>query len=821
MKALTRFRCLLAVSVFALAPALFPLLSATPTPLVDTVEMAKETRSTVVFLEDFHYNNEHLSDLDPHALIKAYISNLDTKHLFLLQSDVDGFEQQYNKDVLETNVQKLGSLDYAYTIFKKFQDNVHNRVDWINKYLDSDLNLQASDTYRPDRTDSAWPASADEQDKLWGQQIRFEVINELVAAETREIEAANKNASDDKSAAPAASTPAPDAQSATADKSAAPAKPAIADKPAAPKTFAEKLKDAKDAVKKRYASSAKILDDTDAIELQDVFLNTLAGQYDPHSNFFTENGVEEFDITMRNSLIGIGCILQDKDGFCLVSELVPGGPAQKSGQLNPGDKIIAVAQGDAEFADVVGAKLRKTVDLIRGPEGSQVRLKVIPAGMTSDADAKIVNLKREQIKLTTALAKAQIIEVPVGDHTVPIGVINLPAFYGKGGDGDKFSTTEDVRELLLKLKAAKVQGIVLDLRDNGGGFLNEAIDMTGLFIPPSPVLQVRDAMGFIKKMDNTDSKPLWDGPLMLLVNKNSASATEILTGALQDYRRALVVGDRTTHGKGTVQQMYYFSTFDPTEKGAAKVTIEKWYRPDGDSIQSRGVIADIALPSDIDYLPIGEADQKNALPWDSVKSVPLALDGDGPWRTYLLNQPVVDKLRQDSEARQNTLDELTLVKQGVAWEKSHQEQKEFSLNLDQRLADQRKDIVFRDDLNKRIDALEKTDYKSTDILLDAAKDQAADAKAAKKAALPPPSDDGSAPDDPDSATSPANFDLQLHKIQLRESLRIMTDWLNLPPGQNAASAPGKVATDAANSATATATAAPAASLPSQPADATR
>jgi len=781
-------------SLFALATAL----SASTTPLADTTEMAKETRSTVMYLSTFHYDKKPLEEVDPTALIKSYISNLDTKRLFFLQSDVDGFQAQYNKDVLETDVQKLGSLDSAYAIFKKFQDNVHARVEWINKYLDGDLNLQTNDTYKPDRTEAAWPTTPAEQDKLWGQQIRFEIINEIVAAETREIEAATKKAEPAKA----------DDQSATTDKSAdkpatdktAEAKAAAPAKPAVPKTAAEKLAAAKEAVRKRYSSSIESLDSYEAIDLQDVFLNTLAGEYDPHSNFFTENGIEEFDITMRNSLIGIGCILSDKDGFCLVSDLVPGGPAQKSGQINPGDKIIAVAQGTADFANVVGGKSRKAVKLIRGQEGTLVRLKIIPAGMTSEADAKIISLKREQVKLTTALAKAQIIEVPMADHTVSVGVINLPAFYGKGGEGDKYSTTDDVRELLLKLKAAGVQGIVLDLRDNGGGFLNEAIDMTGLFIPSSPVLQVRDAMGFIKKMENSDTKPIWDGPLMLLVNKNSASATEILTGALQDYRRALVVGDHTTHGKGTVQQMYYFSTFDPTEKGAAKVTIEKWYRPNGNSIQSKGVLADIALPSVIDYLPIGEVDEKNALPWDAVQSVPLTLTGDGPWRASLVNDDEVAKLRQESEARENSLTELTLIKQWVTWEKAHQEQKEFSLNLDARLAEQRKDIAFRDDLNTRLEALTKSDYKSTEILTDAAKEQLAENKATKKTPAPSP-DDLANPDGADPADPTLNFVKDLHDDQLRESLRIMGDWLQLTPGQNpAAPAIAKVATAAISNA---------------------
>jgi len=774
---------------------------ATLPPLADSSEMSKETRSTVFYMELEHYLSKPLAEFDQRELLKTYMSNLDMKHLFLLQGDVSAFQDQY-ADVVVKDVRELGSLDPAYAIFKKFDQSVHDRVTWINKYLDGDLNLEAKDSFRPDRTDAAWPASPDEADKLWEQQIRFEVINEMVSAETRDIEAAEKKTAD-------AAAPAKPADAKPADKT------AEAAKPKAPLTQAEKIAAAKDIVRKRYNSSVKTLDETDSVEVQDVFLNTLAGQYDPHSNFFTDNGVEEFDITMRNSLIGIGCILQDKDGYCVVSDLVPGGPAQKSDLVHPGDKIIAVGQTETDFTDVVGAKLRKTVSLIRGAEGSLVHLKIIPAGMTSEGDAKVITLKREQIKLTSTLAKAQIIDVPAGDQTLPIGVINLPAFYGKGGDGDKFSTTDDVRELLLKLKAAGVKGVVLDLRNNGGGFLNEAIDMTGLFIPPSPVLQVRNALGFIKQMKNDSSTPVWDGPLMLLVSKQSASATEILTGALQDYHRALVVGDHTTHGKGTVQQMYYFNTFDPTEKGAAKVTIEKWYRPDGNSIQSRGVTADIALPSVIDFLPIGEGDLKNALPWDSVKSVPLELKGDGPWRASLVTDTLVNKLRQESDARQNSLPEFSLFKQLVDWKKAHQDEKDFSLNFDERMKEQRTDISFSDDLKKRLTEMAKGNYKATDILLDAAKDQAAETKTAStKASAPASSDTTTAADDPDAAADPAiDFD-----IQLREGLRIMGDWLRIG-GQDKAGTVARTTTgNTPSSASSSATSSSATPLPSVPAD---
>lgn len=796
-----------AAFVAALATVFSPYIAAVPTTapttppqLIDTIEMLKETRSTVMEVELNHYLQKPFSSLDQREVLRAYMSNLDSRHLFLLQSDVKGFQDQFAPRLVRS-VRELGDLNSAYTIFKKFQDSVHERVTWINKYLDGDINLKGNDTYRADRTDAAWPATLKEADDLWDKQIRFEVLNELLAAETRQIDAANKKTTDtdkpateDKTASSTKATPKADAAAEVKADA----------KPAAPKTYEQLVADAKDVVRKRYNNSLKSLDGTDAIELQDIFLNTLANQYDPHSNFFTENGVEDFDIQMRNSLIGIGAVLQQKDGYCTISDLLPGGPAKASNQLHLEDKIIAVGQSaDGDMVDVVNVKLTKTVSLIRGVEGTPVYLKVIPAGLT-EGDAKVIMLKREKVELTTALAKAQVMELPVGDHTVPIGVITLSAFYGRGGEADKFSTTDNVKELLGKLKSFGVQGIVLDLRNNGGGFLNEAIDLTGLFIPPSPVLQVRNAIDSLAQLKSTDPTPFWNGPLILLVSKQSASATEIFAGALQDYHRALVVGDHTTHGKGTVQQMFYFNVFDPTEKGAAKVTIEKWYLPDGNSIQSRGVMADVTLPSDIDFLPIGEGDLKNAMAWDSVTPVPLTLNGTGPWRNSLLNDTLVGKLRQESEARQKSLEEFNLMQKRVAWEKARTDQKDISLNFDTRMAERRNDITFRDELKKNFESLAKNNFKSTDVLLDAAKAQAAD-KTTK--ATPPPVDASLSADDTDAADTPVNFD-----VQLRESLRIMGDWLALQNQAKPASA--QVATEQA----ATVGSASGAAAPATPSD---
>ncbi|HTB64164.1 MAG TPA: carboxy terminal-processing peptidase, partial [Opitutales bacterium] len=753
-------------------------------------EMRKETRSTVAYLENFHYSKIKMAQLDQRALLRAYMANLDARHLMLLQSDVTAFQDKYSPELVQ-DVEMLGDLSPAYDIFKQFRQDFHARVDWINKYLDGDIDLQSKDTFAPDRTDAEWPKTTAEADDLWSKQIRYDLISELLAAETREIDIANKKAADAANP-PAADTATPAAAYKSAADKIAPADASTsADaKPAAPKTFAEKVTAAKDEIRKRYNTMLKTVDETDALEVQDVFLNTLAGQYDPHSTFFTENGLEGFDTQMSNVLIGIGAVLEDKDDYCVVEDLVPGGPAKESKQIQSGDKIVAVGQGDGEMVDVDGIKLNKTVSLIRGAEGSEVRLKIVPSN-GSEADAKVVTLVRKKISVTTALAQAHIINVPQGDAMIPIGVIDLPAFYGKVNPGDKFSTTQDVRELIGKLKDAGVRGLVLDVRNNGGGFLNEAIDLAGLFIPPSPILGVRTVNGFVLPMKSDSATPLWDGPVEILESKQSASATEIFAGAMQDYRRALIVGDITTHGKGTVQQMYSFSNMrEPTEKGAAKITMEKWYLPDGNSVQSRGVKADIALPSDIDFLPIGEGDLKNALPWDSVPALPLTLSGEGPWRSSLVDDSLVSKLHTASDSRLTSLDEMALLQKRVAWEKAREDEKVFTLNFDARMAERRNDIAIRDELRAGLEALsKKVDYKTMDIELDAAKAQ--DDGTPKIRA-----EDMAKIDDGDPADVPLNFD-----VQLRESARIMVDWLrfdNLLP--DATSKVATTAPAAANSA---------------------
>ena len=447
------------------------------------------------------------------------------------------------------------------------------------------------------------------------------------------------------------------------------------------------------------------------------------------------------------------------------------------------------------MVDVIGMKLRKTVKMIRGEEGTKVRLLIEPA--SNPSARKIVTLVRREIKLTTKLARAEIYTVPVGDKTVPIGVIDLPAFYGEGGVSEGhakgFSTTKDVKELLVKLNKMGAQGLILDLRRNGGGFLNEAVDLAGLFIKTGPVVQVRDASGNTNKLHDENPKLVWDKPLIILVSRLSASAAEIVAGALQDHQRAIIVGDKSTHGKGTVQAVYHLENFDPEQKSAAKVTIQKWYAPSGASIQVKGVHSDIVLPSVYDYMEIGEEYKDYALKWDSISP-----DGISELWGYGLPKGEADalmkKLTELSKERQSKLEEFKVWNERINWVKKLQDKKDWSLNLKEREAELKADEDFNDKMKSRQKELAVNNFKKEEILLESAKETAAKEKALKDSekeaaggGKEKKSDDKSSVKSKTRKNSKFESlgggddeeDVPDFDVQLREALRIMSDWIGL------------------------------------------
>lgn len=719
------------------------LLSTNRVPLQTTQKMRNETRAMVLCLENGHISRTALSDLDMRQFIREYMQRVDIFKMFFTTADVQHFQDFFaqSSDIMLHQ----GTLLPAFSIYDKFIDRAEKRLAWIKERMKKPFDLKRSDTFAYDRSKANWPANIKEADELWDKRLTLDIIGEMLSFDN------------------------PKSSSTKKGKKALKEKKAQPEDKNAPKTFEEKFEKAKAEVLKRYEHLIDNYVKFDTIEIEELYLNALSEMYDPHSTFLSEYALEEFDIAIRNSLVGIGATLQEKDGYCSVVELLPGGPAKESKQIHAGDKILAVGQGETgEMVDVIGMKLRKTVRMIRGKEGSKVRLLIEPA--SNPSARKTIVLERKEIKLTTKLAKAVVYTVPMGDKTVPIGVIDLPAFYGEGpgDDGAKgFSTSKNVAELLQKLKDCNVKGIILDLRRNGGGFLNEAISLAGLFMK-GPVVQVKSGQGDANVLGTDGAEKIaWTGPLMVLVDRLSASASEIVAGALQDHKRAIIVGDAHTHGKGTVQTVCPLSRIDPQQKSAAKFTIQKWYAPSGNSIQLKGVEPDIVLPSLFDNMEFGEKYQDYALKWDSIS--PAQIDdvwfyGVGKAQAGAL----IAKLNAQSRERQNKLDEFKFLKERIDWLKKRQDKKDLELNYDMRQAELKKAEAFIDSVEKREEEFAKSNFKKQEILLEASKKN-----------LEKKEEDLKKEIKSDEETLLDEDKEEVFDVQLREALRIMADWIEI------------------------------------------
>jgi len=425
-------------------------------------------------------------------------------------------------------------------------------------------------------------------------------------------------------------------------------------------------------------------------------------------------------------LVGIGAILVQDEGYCTIRELIPGGPAELDGRMRAGDKIVLVAQEGEEPIDVIDMGLRKIVKMIRGEKATTVFLTVIPSDAADPSSREMIDIVRDEVKITASRASANVFQLPINEEEgLPIGVIQLPSFYGDlsiEDGGTPTSTTKDVAELIGKLQEEDIRGLILDLRNNGGGLLTEAIDLTGLFIKTGPVVQVRNSRGFIRRDWDRDEDIAYGGPLIVLVSRYSASASEIVAGALQYYDRALIVGDKSTHGKGTVQAVFEIdklaspSFFNDQPTGAAKLTIQKFYLPNGKSTQNKGVISDIALPSINEFLEIGEADLDHSMLWDEIKPVNWS-QKSGDLKFDPIDELLKNQLTGLSETRQNELEEFAFLKESIEFFKEKQELKAYSLNLVKRKEQKELDKEFRDLLETRQTELKKLNFISTEITL--------------------------------------------------------------------------------------------------------
>jgi len=536
---------------------------------------------TTRVMKRYHYKNHKLDNSFSKEILKKYLQMLDPNKSFFLKSDINEFERLYSNR-LDDDI-KNARLDASFAIFKRFRERVDKRMNKAVELVDYPFDFTLDEKYLIDREDAEWAATQKALDSLWRKRVKNDTLAlHLMDKDDKEI---------------------------------------------------------KEKLTKRYEGTQRRTHQMSADDVFQTFMNAYTGALEPHTGYMLPHNAENFDITMRLSLQGIGAVLKSDNEYTSIQSVVPGGPADKSGLLHAGDKVIGVAQGKSgEMVDVIGWRLQNVVEKIRGKKGSTVRLNIILKKSGSSEITKEIVLVRDKIKLEEQAVKSSVIETPDGMQGKRIGVIDVPTFYrdfqgASSGNKNFRSTTRDVRKALKELQGKGVDGIVIDLRDNGGGSLTEATELTGLFIKSGPIVQVRDYSGGIEAERDPDPELVYSGPLAVMVNRNSASASEIFSGAIQDYGRGIIIGE-PTFGKGTVQQLIDLSNYVSSGKdmGRLRLTIAQFFRVNGASTQHKGVTPDISFPTIIDS-DYGERSYDNALPWSKIKAADYS-----DWKTARLDK---------------------------------------------------------------------------------------------------------------------------------------------------------------------------------------
>jgi len=604
---------------------------------------SKETIAMSVgrLLEEGHYTRQKLNEDVSRKFLQTYLEMLDFSHLFFTQKDVDELNAKYGSSMAGDVL--LGNLKPAYEIYALYTKRVDDRVAKIKELLKQPIDFKGNATVELSRQKSPWPKDEAEADQLWRGRIANELLQEHLSEHPIE--------------------PAPQ------------------------------------LVARRYDRLARNVHEEDKDEQMKLFLDALAQAYDPHSEYLSKADMKNFSINMGLSLVGIGAMLRSEDGYAKIESLVPGGPAQVDGRLKVGDRITAVAQGPADYIDVREMRLDKVVEMIRGKKGTHVRLLVIPSDATDPSRRKNVELVRDEIKLKDQEARADIIiKKDENGDPIKLGWLTLPSFYA---DMDKHqkSTTRDVLALLKRLKKENITGLVIDLRRNGGGSLEEALSLTGLFLKSGPIVQTKDYNGSIRVSANPDPGIAYSGPMVVLTSRQSASASEIFAAALQDYGRAVIVGDKNTFGKGTVQTILPIGRFasllgsHSDEDGALKLTIQKFYRVAGGSTQLHGVASDVILPSLSDLPEFGEGALKNALAYDEVAKARYTKWSDS-------HSLFIDQLRRRSEERVKNDPEFHYVMEDIDRLRHKLDENRISLNEDQRKKELQDDKLRKETRSK-------------------------------------------------------------------------------------------------------------------------
>jgi carboxyl-terminal processing protease len=636
------------------------------------------TRAVTFLMKREHLSKHPLDDEISRRGLELFLKNLDNMKLYFYQSDIDEFNQKKNE--LDDMV-AAGDISFAYTVFNRLLKRIDERVALVDELLKGDFDFTADEVLVTDPDKLTYPKTPEEARARWTQRLKYDLL--LLKAE--------KTAERKEGAAP-------------------------------PST-----EDPRERLKRRYHSFSRRMHQTDSNELLEMYLSAITNGFDPHSTYMAPASAENFDIIMGLQLQGIGAQLKVDDGHTVIDKIIVGGAAFKQGELKVGDRVMSVGQGDeGEMVDVAEMKLNDVVQLIRGRAGSVVRLGIMsPAG----GDLKIIKITRAKVELKDSEARAEIIQEGKKADGTPflIGVIDLPSFYmdmtkARDGTADFKSCSRDVKKILEDFNAKKVDAVVLDLRRNGGGSLTEAINLTGFFIEDGPVVQVKDPDGRVQQYDDTDRGILWKGPLVVMTSKFSASASEILAGALQDYGRALIVGDSATHGKGTVQTMVeigpqLFRTSNPQDLGALKLTVQQFYRPSGDSTQQRGVLADITLPSITDHMDVAEGDLDYPVAFDKVQATPFTkYDSVSPNLIGSLKDLATQRLTQSDEFKKLQKDIERYLEQKAKKEVPLNEQK-FMARRAELDADKEEEKTFEHQANgDGDDKIFKRNYYNNEVL---------------------------------------------------------------------------------------------------------
>ncbi|AZZ93441.1 tail-specific protease [Hahella sp. KA22] len=585
--------------------------------LSPTADQEKASRDIARQLQYAHYRSLKIDGEVSSEVLDNYIKYLDPQRIYFTQSDIDEFENyRYRLD----GAIKSGQLDPAFRIYNRFQSRIVGRLGYITGLLDTGvdkLDFKKDEEILIDREEAPWAKTEGELDTLWRKRLKSAILSQRLLGKTDE--------------------------------------------------------DISNGLRKRYESQLSRIKQSRSEDVFQAYMNALTNIYDPHTQYFSPRNSENFNINMSLSLEGIGAVLQSDNEHTKVVRLVPAGPADKNGKLKPADRIVGVGQGDkGEIVDVVGWRLEEVVDLIRGPKKSVVRLEVIPATASNDSETRIINIVRDKVDLEDQSAQKHVLNINRGGREYKLGVIDIPTFYAdframQAGDPNYRSTTRDVNKLLNELKAEGIDGLIIDLRDNGGGALQEAIQLTGLFIQEGPTVQVRTADNRVRVYDDPDEQIAYTGPLAVMVNRMSASASEIFAAAIQDYGRGVIIGEQT-FGKGTVQSVRGLS------HGQLKITEAKFYRISGGSTQHKGVTPDVVIPSAIDKSEIGEDALPQALPWDHIDAV--------AHRRYGNFSPLISDLAKNHDTRMEKNAEYQALLQEIDFLKETKAQKTISLRED-------------------------------------------------------------------------------------------------------------------------------------------